>query len=80
MKHVIDKVLELNLNSNPLREINKNIANLKSLEVLCVDHTLIEAVPEEILDIQNLNRFTVSSPNLEVPPPEICLKGLKDIK
>ncbi|KPA10003.1 small GTP-binding protein domain protein [Candidatus Magnetomorum sp. HK-1] len=66
----------INLSRNQLKELPKEIGNLKNLTSINLSGNQLKELPKEIGNLKNLTTFDVSYNFLKFPPPEIIKQGM----
>ncbi|KAJ5068236.1 leucine rich repeats and iq motif containing 4 [Anaeramoeba ignava] len=59
--HQVSQLLELDLSSNKLENIPKEIGNLKYLQTLNISHNKLNKIPDSITELKDLQVFNCSS-------------------
>lgn len=71
---------ELILNNNPLKLLNASLGRVRSLKVLGVSYTNVQAVPQGIASLPKLEQLNCYGSKLTEPPQDVADKGLEAIR
>jgi Leucine-rich repeat (LRR) protein len=68
------------LNNNPITELSPSISKLEKLEVLGIASTLINKLPNQIVDLRSLKQIYVHDTPLQSPKLALALRGIQAIR